>query len=153
LTISVEYIIFSTNLIQQEQTGLKLSTRGNYGVRAVYELARHYGKGPLQIKQISERQDIPPRYLEQLLHRLKKGGIITSIRGPSGGYELSDDPVNLSVGDIFRILEGPFHMAGCVQSVDKRHCSRNGNCISNQLWSKVQRQDRKSTRLNSSHDV
>jgi len=109
-------------------------------VRAVYELARHYGKGPLQIKQISERQDIPTRYLEQLLHRLKKGGIITSIRGPSGGYELSDDPVNLSVGDIFRILEGPFHMAGCVQSVDKRHCSRNGNCISNQLWSKVQRQ-------------
>ena len=109
-------------------------------MRAVYELARHYGKGPLQIKQISERQDIPPRYLEQLLHRLKKGGIITSIRGPSGGYELSDDPVNLSVGDIFRILEGPFHMAGCVQSVDKHHCSRNGNCISNQLWSKVQRQ-------------
>ncbi len=118
---------------------MKLSTRGNYGVRAVYELARHYGQGPLQIKQISERQDIPLKYLEQLLHRLRKSGIIESIRGPSGGYVLKDNPANLSIGDVFRVLEGPFRMSECVQSQDKDHCRRMRNCISSILWSKIER--------------
>ena len=118
---------------------MKLSTRGNYGVRAVYELARNYGKGPIQIKQISEWQDIPLKYLEQLLLRLKKTGIIESIRGPSGGYVLTDDPANLSIGDVFRVLEGPFQMSGCVQSGHKDHCRRMGNCVSSILWSKIER--------------
>ncbi|UCE05782.1 MAG: Rrf2 family transcriptional regulator, partial [bacterium] len=111
---------------------------GNYGVRAIYELACNYGKGPIQIKQISERQDIPLRYLEQLLLRLKRSGVIESVRGPSGGYVLTDDPVNLSGGDVFRVLEGPFQMAGCVQSGNKDHCRRMKNCISNILWSKIE---------------
>jgi Rrf2 family cysteine metabolism transcriptional repressor len=118
---------------------LKLSTRGNYGVRAIYELARNYGKGPIQIKQISERQEIPLRYLEQLLLRLKKSGIIESIRGPSGGYVLTDDPSNLSIGMVFRVLEGPFQMSGCVQSGNKDHCKRMNNCISNILWSQIEK--------------
>lgn len=118
---------------------MKLSTRGNYGVRAIFELARNYGKGPIQIKQISERQDIPMNYLEQLLLQLKKGGIIESIRGPMGGYVLTDDPAKISIADIFQILEGPLQMSGCVQSNNKKHCHRTENCISNILWSKIQR--------------
>lgn len=118
---------------------MKLSTKGNYGVRAVFELARHYGKGPLPVKLISERQDIPLKYLEQLLFRLKKGGIIESVRGPSGGYELTDSPANFSVGDVIKILEGPLQMAGCVVSGDKHHCLRNDNCVSKILWSKIEK--------------
>ena len=117
---------------------MKLSTRGNYGVRAVYELACNYGKGLIQIKQISERQEIPLKYLEQLLLRLKKSGIIESVRGPSGGYELTDDPSNLSIGTVFRVLEGPFQMSGCVQSRNKDHCGRMNNCISNILWTQLE---------------
>lgn len=118
---------------------MKLSTRGNYGVRAVYELARNYGKGPIQIKQISERQEIPLKYLGQLLLRLKKSGIIESVRGPSGGYVLTDEPSNLSIGTVFRVLEGPFQMSGCVQSENKNHCKRMNNCISNILWSQIEK--------------
>jgi len=118
---------------------LKLSTKGNYGVRAAFELARHYGKGPLPVRQISERQDIPLKYLEQLLFRLKKGGIIKSIRGPSGGYVLTDSPANFSVGDVIKILEGPLQMAGCVLSGDKHHCNRNNNCVSKILWLKIEK--------------
>ena len=117
---------------------MKLSTRGNYGVRAVYELACNYGNGLVQIKQISERQDIPLKYLEQLLHRLKRSGIIESVRGPSGGYVLTDDPANLSIGDVFKVLEGPFQMSGCMQSGSKDHCRRMENCISNILWSTLE---------------
>ena len=119
---------------------VKLSTRGKYGVRAVYELARNFGNGPIQIRQISERQDIPVRYLEQLLHRLKRSGIIESVRGPAGGYMLTDHPANFSIGDVFRVLEGPFHMSGCAQSENKTHCLRMDNCISNILWSTIEKQ-------------
>ena len=119
---------------------MKLSARGNYGVRAVYELARNYGNGPIQIRQISERQDIPLKYLEQLLHRLKRSGIIKSVRGPAGGYVLTDHPAKLSIGDVFRVLEGPFHMSGCVQSENSDHCLHMDNCISKILWSTTEKQ-------------
>ncbi|MCU0643971.1 MAG: Rrf2 family transcriptional regulator [bacterium] len=118
---------------------MKLSTRGNYGLRAVYELTRHYGQGPLTIRQISERQNIPLKYLEQLLHRLKKSGIIESVRGPTGGYALADDPANFSVGDILRVLEGPLHLSGCIRSHDSDHCLRHERCISNILWSEIEK--------------
>ena len=117
---------------------MKLSTRGNYGVRAVYELACNYGKGLIQIKQISEQQEIPLKYLEQLLLRLKKSGIIESVRGPAGGYVLTEDPSNLSIGKVFRVLEGPFQMSGCVKSRNKDHCGRMNNCISNILWTQLE---------------
>ena len=118
---------------------MKLSTRGNYGLRAVYELTRHYGQGPLAIRQISERQNIPLKYLEQLLYRLKKSGIIESVRGPSGGYVLSDDPDNFSVGDVLRVLEGPIHMSGCIRNHDNDHCIRDERCISNILWAEIEK--------------
>lgn len=118
---------------------MKLSTRGNYGLRAVYELTRHYGKGPLAIRQISKQQTIPMKYLEQILYRLKKSGIIESVRGPSGGYVLSDHPGNFSVGDILRALEGPFIMSGCIRNHDSDHCVRPERCISNILWSEIEK--------------
>jgi len=118
---------------------MKLSTRGNYGMRAAFELARNYGKGPLPVKLISERQEIPLKYLEQLLFRLKKGGIIKSVRGPAGGYVLTSSPDHFSIGDVITILEGPLHMSGCVVNGDDHQCQRYENCVSKILWSKIER--------------
>lgn len=119
---------------------MKLSTRGNYGLRAVYEIALHYGKGPVQIKQISAQQGIPMRYLEQILLRLKRNGIISSVRGPSGGYMLSDSPAKLSIGAVLRALEGPLRLIGCSKSTDVDHCHRMSNCISHIFWSRAESQ-------------
>jgi len=119
---------------------VKLSSRGNYGLRAVYEMARHYGKGPIQIRQISTHQRIPMRYLEQLLLRLKKSGIVTSVRGPMGGYVLAVDPAELSVGEVLRALEGPFQLAKCTKSNQAVHCRRMSGCISHIFWSKIEAQ-------------
>jgi len=84
---------------------MKLSTKGKYGVRALFEVARNFGKGPLAIKEIAERQKISLSYLEQILHKLGKAGIIASVRGPHGGYELARRPADLTIGDVVRLIE------------------------------------------------
>lgn len=85
---------------------VRISSRGEYGVRAMFDLAQHYGEGPIPLKMIAERKNISEHYLEQLMGSLRKAGLVSSVRGAQGGYELSDHPENVSVGDIIRALEG-----------------------------------------------
>lgn len=86
---------------------MRISSRGEYGVRAMFDLAQRYGEGPISLKLIAERQDISDHYLEQLMGTLRKSGLVTSIRGAQGGYELASHPDTISIGDIIRALEGP----------------------------------------------
>ena len=86
---------------------MKLSTRSRYGVRALLELAIDYDKGPLQIKTIADREKISNKYLEQLIAILKSAGLVTSIRGPKGGYVLSRPPAEIQLSEVFKVLEGP----------------------------------------------
>lgn len=86
---------------------MKLSNRGRYGVRAMFDLAFHGDGGAAQIKDIAERQGIPPRFLEQIFQDLRRAGLVSSKRGPRGGYQLARAPRDLSVGDVVRALEGP----------------------------------------------
>jgi Rrf2 family protein len=86
---------------------MKLSSKGRYGVQAVFDLAYHNAGKAAQIKDICDRQGIPARFLEQVFRDLKKAGIVRSKRGPRGGYELSRTPAELRVGDIVRAIEGP----------------------------------------------
>lgn len=86
---------------------MKLSNKGRYGVKAIFDIAFHNHGKPTQIKDIAERQAIPPRFLEQIFQDLKKASIVTSKRGPRGGYQLAMDPADIRVGDIIRALEGP----------------------------------------------
>ena len=86
---------------------MKLSNKGRYGVKAIFDIAFHNHGKPTQIKDIAERQAIPPRFLEQIFQDLKKAGIVTSKRGPRGGYQLAMEPADIRVGDIIRALEGP----------------------------------------------
>ena len=89
---------------------MKLSNKGLYGVQAIFDLAFHAEGGAAQIKEICERQSIPPRFLEQVFQDLRKAGIVTSKRGPRGGYQLAAAPERIRVGDIVRALEGPVQL-------------------------------------------
>ncbi len=116
---------------------MKLSTKGKYGVRALFEIARNYGKGPLAIRDIAERQGISLSYLEQILHRLGKAGIIESVRGPHGGYELARRPAELTIGDVVRALEGPIALSHCLEPGDAAGCYQAEDCVARMVWSRV----------------
>ncbi len=90
---------------------MKLSNKGRYGVRAVFDIAFHNDGKATQIKDIAERQAIPPRFLEQIFQDLKRAGIVTSKRGPKGGYQLAMPPRDISLGHIVRALEGSIAIA------------------------------------------
>jgi Rrf2 family iron-sulfur cluster assembly transcriptional regulator len=90
---------------------MKLSSKGLYGVQAIFDLAFH-ADGSAQIKDICERQGIPPRFLEQVFQDLRKAGIVTSKRGPRGGYQLAHPVERIRVGDVIRALEGPVRLLG-----------------------------------------
>ena len=116
---------------------MKLSTKGKYGVRAVFEIARHYGKGPISIKEIAERQGISFSYLEQILHKLGKAGLIDSVRGPAGGYLLARQPSKLTIGDIVRVLEGPIALSHCLEPGESAECYQADDCVARMVWAKV----------------
>ncbi len=116
---------------------MKLSTKGKYGVRAVFEIARHYGKGPISIKEIAERQGISFSYLEQILHKLGKAGLIESVRGPAGGYLLARKPLELTIGDIVRVLEGPIALSHCLEPGEEADCCQTDDCVARMVWAKV----------------
>jgi Rrf2 family cysteine metabolism transcriptional repressor len=116
---------------------MKLSTKGKYGVRAVFEIARHYGNGPISIKEIAERQGISFSYLEQILHKLGKAGLIESVRGPAGGYLLARQPSELTIGDIVRVLEGPIALSHCLEPGESADCNQADDCVARMVWVKV----------------
>ena len=90
---------------------MKLSKKGRYAVRALFDIAFHNEGQPTQVKDIAERQSIPPRFLEQIFQDLKRAGIVASKRGPQGGYSLARGPSDIGLGDVVRALEGPILLA------------------------------------------
>lgn len=115
---------------------MKLSTRSRYGVRALVELAIDYEKGPLQIKTIAEREKISNKYLEQLVAILKTAGLVTSVRGPKGGYILAKPPQEIKLLEVFTLLEGKITTFDCL--VDKSFCTRCGDCLTKKIWLEMQ---------------
>ena len=115
---------------------MKLSTRGRYGIHAMYDLAVNADRGPQSIKAIAEREDIPEAYLEQLIAALKRAGLVTSTRGAQGGYMLSRPASKIAVGQVLRALEGGLSLVNCVQEEDS--CGRSCDCPSRILWQKIQ---------------
>ena len=86
---------------------MKVSLRATYGIMAAVDLAMHLGTAPVQAKSIARRQAIPARFLEQVLHSMKKAGLVSSLRGAQGGYVLSKKPSEVSVAEILEALDGP----------------------------------------------
>ncbi len=86
---------------------VKLSNKGRYAVRALFDIAFYNEGRPTQVKDIASRQGIPPRFLEQIFQDLKRAGIVGSKRGPQGGYLLAREPGDIPLGDVIRAIEGP----------------------------------------------
>ena len=101
---------------------MKLSKRGEYGLRALQDLAAHYGAGPVPNKDLAERNNIPPRFLEQILLMLKHGQIVRSQRGPRGGYYLARPPQQITLAEAVRLLDGPLAPISCVSETAYEPC-------------------------------
>lgn len=118
---------------------LHFSTRGEYGVRMMVELARHYGSGPVSLSEMADHESLPRPYLEQLVVSLREADLVTSTRGAHGGYELSREPSQIRMSAVVTALEGPVAPMICA-SDDPHHaemCERSGYCNVNQLWLRV----------------
>ncbi|WP_425447168.1 RrF2 family transcriptional regulator [Dethiothermospora halolimnae] len=116
---------------------MKLSTKGRYGLKAMFELALHYGKGPIPLKNIADSQRISEHYLEQLIATLRKNGLVNSVRGAQGGYMLSEKPDNITVGQIIRVLEGSIAPSDCVADDEDLTCNREKQCVTKIVWEKI----------------
>jgi len=114
---------------------MKLSTRGRYGIHAMYELARGFGGAPMSIKAIAEKQDIPEAYLEQIIAVLRRDELVTSIRGAQGGYMLARSPEEVTVGDVLRSLEGGLKLVDCLLEEDT--CGKTCACPSRVVWKRI----------------
>lgn len=86
---------------------MKISTKGRYGLTIMIELAKHYGEGPIPLRQIAAEKELSEAYLEQLVSPLRIAGLVKSVRGAYGGYLLAQPPTKISAGDVIRVLEGP----------------------------------------------
>lgn len=115
---------------------MKLSTKGRYGLKAMFELALHYGEGPIPLKNIADNQRISEHYLEQLIAVLRKNGLVKSVRGAQGGYMLIEEPKNITVGSIIRVLEGDIAPSDCVIE-DSNVCDRESKCVTKLVWLKI----------------
>ena len=114
---------------------MKVSTKGDYGIRALVELAQHYGGGTIQSAEIAARQRIPEPYLDQILTNLRRAGFIRSVRGPQGGHELIRDPLSLRLREVIEALEGSLNPIDCLE--DSSACTRGGGCAQRGMWEEV----------------
>lgn len=116
---------------------LKLSTKGRYGLRAVLDIAAHGQEEAVALSSTSEREGISISYLEQLVSKLKKAGILNSIRGAQGGYVLARPATEISVGDVLRSLEGSLSPVECGELDGEEGCSAAKSCVTKYVWKKI----------------
>ncbi|MDF2542069.1 MAG: hypothetical protein K0S47_1787 [Herbinix sp.] len=117
---------------------MKLSTKGRYGLRAVLDLAVHTEDEAVALSQIAERQGISINYLEQLIAKLKKAGIVNAIRGAQGGYVLALPAEDISVGAILRALEGDLNPVDCAETGSgDTGCSKSDSCVTKYVWKRI----------------
>jgi Rrf2 family protein len=118
---------------------MPISQKCQYALRAIYELAKNNGAGPLKMAEIARRQVIPLRFLEIILNELKRGGFIRAVRGKEGGCYVNRSPDELTVGEVMRFIEGSFAPVGCVNEENTDSCPLQGRCVFLPLWEKAQK--------------
>lgn len=111
---------------------MKLSTRSRYGTRIIMELARRDGAKPIQVSEIARVQQIPVKYLEQLIRTLKQAGFITSVRGSKGGHQLARPPESITIGRLVRLFEGQTDLVACVSAPEQ--CAKAEECRVRAVW-------------------
>jgi len=117
---------------------MRLSTQSRYGVRAIFDIAYHSEGLETQVKDISRRQGISQRYLEQIFQKLKRAGVVRSKRGPSGGYFLGKKPEDITIREIVQITEGSINPVRCIdEGGSSQPCERSGECVTQIVWNEA----------------
>ncbi len=116
---------------------MKISTKGRYALRLMLDLAMNHNGSFIPLKAVSQRQDISDKYLEQIVHLLSKGGLVQSARGAQGGYRLTREPQNYTVGEILRLVEGSLVPVACLEC--GAHCEHTDKCMTIDLYKKMQK--------------
>ncbi len=111
---------------------MKLSTKSRYGTRLILDMVQNSGKEAVQLSEISKRQDISVKYLEQIIIPLKKSKYVKGIRGAKGGYVLMKSPKEITVGEIVALLEGGETICECTEK--PRSCKKSKTCMTRQMW-------------------
>lgn len=114
---------------------MRLTSKGRYAVTAVLDLSFHQNEGPVSLADISARQEISLSYLEQLFSRLRRNNVVTSTRGPGGGYRLSRDPAEISMAEIITAVDETYDATSCGNS--SQSCSGNYQCLTHDLWQEL----------------
>lgn len=112
---------------------MKLSSKGRYGLKAMCELAEHYGEGALSLPYIAAQTELSEKYLEQLLSALKKDNLVGAARGATGGYYLIKPPEQTSVGEILRCLENGLEIVDCISG----ECCNKATCRTHNVWARL----------------
>lgn len=114
---------------------MKLSTKGRYGLRLLVELARHYGGGPVTLKDVARSQEISEKYLWHLIPQLKSAGLISAARGSRGGYKLARHPGTITLLEIVSCLEGSVCLSECCENSSV--CKRSAACACRDVWAEI----------------
>jgi Rrf2 family protein len=116
---------------------MKISFKGDYALKIILDLAINHGQGITQIRDIAKRQDIPERFLEQIITLLKGAGFVKTVRGPKGGVLLAKDPSKITMGQIIRLIEGPTSPITCVSRTCHVKCSYETKCVLRDVFENV----------------
>ena len=116
---------------------MRLTTKGRYAVTAMLDLAINAQQGPVNLNDISDRQSISVSYLEQLFAKLRKGGLVSSVRGPGGGYQLARAATDIHVAQIIDAVDESVDVTRCAGQGD---CQQGATCLTHDLWSDLSQQ-------------
>jgi len=119
------------------KTGVKLSTKGRYAVMAMVDLAAHSQGRPVALAEIADRQEISLSYLEQLFAKLRRGGLVKSVRGPGGGYLLAHTPPDTRISDIIIAVDEPIRATRCTPGSPAGCRSNRSRCLTHDLWEEL----------------
>lgn len=121
----------------REEANMKLSTKGQYGLKAMIALGVYAKEDYVPLKEIAANVEVSENYLEQLIALLRRAGYVKSRRGSQGGYKLAVDPEDISVGHILRALEGSLAPTSCSCEEASSKCSNHDKCITQGVWIKI----------------
>lgn len=116
---------------------MKISYKGDYALKVILDLSNNYSEGLVHIEEIANRQDIPRKFLEQILLELKKGGFIQSKKGANGGYFLARRPKEISLGEVIRFIEGTTYPISCIDPTAPKTCAETNRCVFYPIWQKI----------------
>jgi Rrf2 family transcriptional regulator, iron-sulfur cluster assembly transcription factor len=116
---------------------MRLSTKGRYAVMAMVDLAKHSGGDPVSLAEIAERQEISLSYLEQLFAKLRKGGLVRSVRGPGGGYLLAFSPGETRISDVILAVDEPIRATRCTPGAPTGCRGNKSRCLTHDLWEEL----------------